>query len=112
MLITADDRSRWVIKFQNNRHGLRALVNEWVCHSLAKELQLPVPDFTVINLAEELVVAEQILVSESQPLGKGGALVQHGSCFGEKYIVGATHPGPGQMSLLTNGKVIPGVVVF
>lgn len=111
-LITASDNSRWVLKFQNNPRGLRALVNEWICFSLAEKLKLPIPDFGLLDLPEALVAAEELPVFASLPVSSGGERVMPGLCFGTRYIENANQPGFQQMRRLTNGGTIAGVVVL
>ena len=44
-------RVRWC---KGNHTGLRSVISEWICARLARQLGLPVPDFSIMKLDLEL----------------------------------------------------------
>jgi hypothetical protein len=51
----AADNAYYVVKFRNNPQHPRVLVNELVCYVLLGYLQLPVPDWEIVEVPPELL---------------------------------------------------------
>ena len=49
-LVKCDDNIEYVAKFPGNPEGIKVLINEYVCASLAKKLKLPIPDFEIAQI--------------------------------------------------------------
>ncbi len=54
-LMWASDGHYYIVKFQNNPQHRRVLANEMVAHMLLKHLELPVPDWAIVEVPPELV---------------------------------------------------------
>lgn len=71
----ADDGSCYVVKFLNNPQGARVLANEWIAGRLAQAIGLPVPDFDVIDVSQDLIRRSPGLVvrggGQTQPCTAG-----------------------------------------
>ncbi len=53
--IKADDHNSYIVKFKNNPQGTRILANELVASSIAKLINVPCPEFSIINVNAGLV---------------------------------------------------------
>ena len=49
-IVKCSDGKKYVAKFPGNPEGTRVLINEYVCAELAKLLELPIPNFKLINV--------------------------------------------------------------
>ena len=49
-IVKCSDGKKYVAKFPGNPEGTRVLINEYVCAELAKLLELPIPNFKLINI--------------------------------------------------------------
>jgi len=57
LLITCDNGLHYYVKVMENISGSRPLVNELVCAQIAKKLDLPIPEFALVNIGENFVRA-------------------------------------------------------
>lgn len=57
-LMEADDCGTYVVKFRGAGQGLRALVAEVVVGTLARSLQLPVPELVIVEVGQGLAAGE------------------------------------------------------
>lgn len=53
--VRCNDNITYVVKFAQNPQGIKALINEYVCARLAKNLDLPIPDFSLVHITQELI---------------------------------------------------------
>lgn len=61
----ADDGDSYVVKFLNNRHHPRILVDELLTHRLLAYLRLSVPAYALVNVSgEDLIASSRDLVVE------------------------------------------------
>lgn len=65
-LVRAEDDALYVAKGRETTQ--RGLIAEWVCAHLAKALELPIPDFALLDVPQELLEA---LDNEGNALGAG-----------------------------------------
>lgn len=65
-LVRAEDDALYVAKGRETTQ--RGLIAEWICAHLAKALELPIPDFTLLDVPQELLEA---LDNEGNALGAG-----------------------------------------
>lgn len=56
-LLEADDGHFYVVKFQNNPQHRRILVNEWLCASFLKYLEISAPMTALVRIDEEFLSA-------------------------------------------------------
>jgi hypothetical protein len=80
----AADNAYYVVKFRNNPQHPRVLVNELVCYVLLAYLQLPVPDWEIVEVPPELLEISPELVMEA---GRGERRCEPGLHFGSRYPV-------------------------
>ena len=73
----------YVVKFPNNPQGNRILVNELICTTLARALDLPAPIGKIINVDNEMISTQKITTE----WGNRTTLSCSGLCFGSR------HPG-------------------
>lgn len=72
LLVESFDGSRFVLKYKNNRQGLRVLVNEYVATQLAPVLGAPCPPSEILDLPHELIAVADLRVPNSTELVAGG----------------------------------------
>ena len=82
-LIRADDENYYVVKFQNNPQGLRALVNDFLGSKIAMLLGLPVAAPQIIIMAKSFIQDEPNLMLN---LPSGPASCVAGPQFASKYV--------------------------
>jgi hypothetical protein len=93
-LMHCSDGEVYVVKFQGNPSGTRALANDLIASSLARLLRLPVPATAVIDVNEDLLnVSHRML---TQPEQRESAC-RPGLSFGSRYIPDELPP-PGPRS--------------
>jgi hypothetical protein len=83
-LMRCDDKSFYVVKFQNNPQGARILANELLGTRLAARLGLPVPAAAVVEVRENLIGQTEDLVIQ---LSRGRARCAAGHQFGSRFPV-------------------------
>jgi hypothetical protein len=83
-LMLAADNAYYVIKFRNNPQHPRVLVNELICYVLLAYLQLPVPDWEIVEVPAELLEMSPELVMEA---GRSVRRCEPGLHFGSRYPV-------------------------
>jgi hypothetical protein len=83
-LLYASDGNLYVVKFQNNPQGKRVLANELLATNLARALDLPVPEFEVIHVPQELIEATPELRIE---FAKHSLPCLPGRQFGSRYVL-------------------------
>jgi hypothetical protein len=83
-LMLAGDDAYYVVKFRNNPQHSRVLVNELICYVLLEYLQLPSPDWQIVEVPAELVEMSPELVMES---GRTVRRCEPGLHFGSRYPV-------------------------
>jgi len=94
----------YIVKSANNIHGPRVLINEFVCYKLAKLLELPIPDASLIHVSEKII-------NSSSDLMELGMLP--GIHFGSSFIQRAnTNLQPPLIRLAQNKEDIPSIVLF
>ena len=55
-------RVRWC---KGNHTGLRSVISEWICARLARQLGLPVPDFSIMKLDNLLVNGKVYIIDHN-----------------------------------------------
>ncbi len=83
LMLAADD-AYYVVKFRNNPQHPRVLVNELVCYVLLAYLQLPVPDWEIVEVPAGLIELSPELVMEA---GRSERRCEAGLHFGSRYPV-------------------------
>ncbi len=53
--IIANDNTSYIVKFKNNPQSTRVLANEIIANSIAKLINIPIPEFSIINIDDKLV---------------------------------------------------------
>ncbi len=53
--IVANDNILYIVKFKNNPQSTRVLANEIIANSIAKLINIPIPEFSIINIDDKLV---------------------------------------------------------
>ena len=81
-LVLADDDRYYVVKFRNNPQHQRILVNELVCSVMLKYLQLPTPEWEIVQVPKELIDQTHELTME---VGRGKRRCEPGLHFGSRY---------------------------
>lgn len=94
----------YIVKFAQNPESSRVLINEYVCALLAKKLDLPIPDASLIEINETLIQQTPIL----QEIG-----VKPGLHFGSKKMRKAT-PIPSHFVIkrAVNKEYLPDILLF
>lgn len=64
-LLNDADKTRVIFKTFNNVEGNRILINEFVGSSIAKALNLPIPDFGICDLDETAIVSNNISLNRN-----------------------------------------------
>ena len=83
-LMLAADNAYYVIKFRNNPQHPRVLVNELICYVLLAYLQLPVPDWEIVEVPAGLLEISPELVMDA---GRSVRRCEPGLHFGSRYPV-------------------------
>ena len=81
-LVLADDDRYYVVKFRNNPQHQRILVNELVCSVMLKYLQLPTPEWEIVQVPKELIDQTHELTME---VGRRKLRCEPGLHFGSRY---------------------------
>lgn len=81
-LMRCSDGHYYVVKFANNPQGSRVLVNEFIAGKLAKLLELPCPDASLVEVGEALIHLTPELAIE---LPHMNIPVESGLTFGSQY---------------------------
>lgn len=95
------DAGEFVIKVLNNPEGPRVLVNEWLGTSLARLLDLPVPDFDIVEVPARLQL----------PL-RPGETAYAGLAFGSRFERGQTWGGEVDLRRAANLDAVSKLVVL
>lgn len=94
----------YVVKVSDNPEGTRVLINEFVCYKLAKILDLPIPDASLIHINENMIKSSLKL----QELG-----VNPGVHFGSRFIKKSTASlQPPILNIVQNPEDIPSIILF
>lgn len=83
-LMLAADNAYYVVKFRNNPQHPRVLVNELICYVLLAHLQLPAPDWEIVEVPAALIDLSPELVMEA---GRSERRCEPGLQFGSRYPV-------------------------
>lgn len=84
-LIRADDNRYYVVKALNNPQHPLILANEWLASNIARAVGIPVPDFEVVDVPQELLDRSPGMV-----ISCGGHVLP----FAEGYAFGSRLPTP------------------
>jgi hypothetical protein len=60
--MVAEDDQFYVVKFANNPQGQRVLINELICSELLKYLELPTPEWSLVEVPHSLIERDRGLV--------------------------------------------------
>lgn len=101
--VKCNDGNVYVLKGINDDCNGRTLFNELVSYRLALLLELPIPDFEIINLELEQINSN----TEMQLLN-----FISGPCFATKYLKGTTRLNPPTFEKISNSEDIPGLIIF
>jgi hypothetical protein len=82
LMMRCSDNEYYVVKFQNNLHGLRILANELLGTRLAARLGLRVPEADIVEVRQDLIAHTEDRVMQ---LERGRAPCQAGKQFGSRY---------------------------
>lgn len=94
----------YVVKAANNPHGVKVLINEYVCYKLAKLLGLPIPEAALINIKQDLI-------NSSDQLSDLG--FEPGVHFGSSFVQRSTNPlQPPMMKIAQNLEDAPSIILF
>lgn len=80
-LIRFSNRVSYVVKFKNNPLGNKALANEYVVSRLARELNLPVPDFQVVIIDKSFIQRHSVLQENAFQAGSQFCTEYLEKCF-------------------------------
>jgi hypothetical protein len=83
-LLLCDDDEYYVVKFRNNPQHPRILANELICSVLLRYLQIPSPEWAIVNVPESLITATPELVMEA---GAETRRCEAGLHFGSRFPV-------------------------
>lgn len=102
-LFRADDGKVYVVKLQNNRLGLKVLVNEYLASRLARPLELCFPPGGIIKIDDELLQKSRRLRA---------ARVSAGFHFASQYISGSRYVVRANIVKAENKSQMAGVMLF
>ncbi len=80
--VLADDDCYYVVKFRNNPQHQRILVNELICSVMLKYLQLPTPEWEIVQVPKQLIDETPELAME---VGRRKLRCEPGLHFGSQY---------------------------
>ena len=80
--VLADDDCYYVVKFRNNPQHQRILVNELICSVMLKYLQLPTPEWEIVQVPKQLIDETPELTME---VGRRKLRCEPGLHFGSQY---------------------------
>jgi len=102
----------YVVKFPNNPQGNRILVNELICTTLARALDLPAPIGKIIQIDDEMISSQKITTE----WGNGTTLSCSGLCFGSRHpgnrTLLFTHLPKDRMEDVENLPDLAGILLF
>lgn len=102
LMKTTDDL--YIVKTLDDKEQPKVLINEFVCYKLAKLLELPIPDASLMKISQEVIDAS----FELQQLG-----VVPGIHFGSKFVNRSnTVITPPILNMITNKEDIPSIILF
>lgn len=103
-LIGIVDGTECIIKTYNNNESNRVLINELVCYLLAKELELPIPDFGTCIIDKNTFIDKSVnLTAENHGLG----------FFTRRINRAMQISGPAQLIKIPNFKdLLPKIIIF
>ncbi len=99
-LLQCDDGHFYVVKFRNNPQHSRILINEWMCSTFLKHLQISTPEVAIVNLTGEFLTHEPDIYIQ---VGSRHLKVEPGLHFGSRY--------PGNPSTLHVYDFLPDVLL-
>ncbi|MBP1966969.1 HipA family kinase [Paenibacillus aceris] len=106
-LILFDDGHKYVVKFKNNPQGNWVVTYEYIVNTLAKRLQLPIPQYKVVKIRSQFI-------KENKELEKIG--FKPGNQFASQYIEDSVTflnlPSNLTRDQLVNADQIAGLIVF
>ncbi|MDD9269973.1 HipA family kinase [Paenibacillus sp. GCM10023248] len=106
-LILFDDGHKYVVKFKNNPQGNWVVTYEYIVNTLAKRLQLPIPDYKIVKVRSRFI-------NENKELASIG--FKSGNQFASRYIEDSVTflnlPGSLAREQLVNADQIAGLIVF
>lgn len=82
-LMRCSDGGYYVVKFQNNLQGKKTLVNELLASRIARLMNLPIPEFSIVSVSPDLIRYTEDLVVE---LRHSRIPCQPGLCFGSRHV--------------------------
>src|SRR5213078_1050474 len=82
-VLTANDGHAYVVKFANNPHSLRVLVNEWLGCSIGRALGLTIPEPAILYVPATLVESSPSLVIQ---VSNSTLKCSYGLAFGSRFI--------------------------
>ncbi|MBC2036119.1 HipA domain-containing protein [Listeria booriae] len=93
----------YIVKAINEDFNYKGLINEFICYNLAKLLNLPIPDATLMEINEEFISDNETLFE-----------VVPNNCiaFASKYTRGNPSITPPLLNRLVNKEDIPGIILF
>ena len=94
-------KEQYVMKCQNDTQNGKALFNELIGYRLAQALSLPVPDYEIIWLSQNIIDSN----SQLQDIG-----AQAGECFASKWIRASTGALPAYFRHASNKDDFPGIL--
>lgn len=106
MLFECMDGSHCVVKYQNNRQGLRVLVNDYLGTKLVRRLGLSCEEQAFVDIPQDLVDIENLTVPNTNEK------VKTGRSFGCPFIEGDDHPTGFHWTNLDNPEIAAGMIVF
>ncbi|SHI49963.1 HipA family kinase [Propionispora hippei] len=102
-LFRADDNQVYVVKLQNNRLGVKVLVNEWLGAQLGQVLKLCFPPSDIIRLEEKIIRGNKLLRAAAVPAGLH---------FASRYIRKNRYVNRSNIKRALNTADMAGVILF
>ena len=115
-LFRADNGEFYVVKYKNNPHRIRGLVNDYVGTRIARELGLPCLPVEIITISEDLIKDNNLFTRHHRQdcqWVETDEYIESGLHFGCLYVEnGQNAPGAKILRKVINAEDIPGSVLF
>jgi len=95
------DAGEFVVKVRNNPEGPRVLINEWVGTSLARVLDVPTPEFAIVDVPSSIEL----------PL-RASLIGEAGPAFGSRFERAQPWAGESSLQGIANPEAISRIVVL
>ncbi|RJP24476.1 MAG: hypothetical protein C4520_03940 [Candidatus Abyssobacteria bacterium SURF_5] len=105
----------FVIRYKNNPHRLRSLVNDYVGSRIAEELGLPCLQVEIVELSKELIEANDLCKryhAATCEWTTTNERLQAGLQFGSPFVKDGQNGVPELIKKVTNLSDIPGSILF